>query len=171
MQKLYDFIESISLSVLFITVAILFCFRIIVVDGDSMMNTLHHQERIIISNFFYSPEKGDIVVTDSHNGYGHPIIKRVIGTGGDTVKISFETGDVYVNGTVLQEEYIYEKIRSEPKDDIEITVPEGYLFLMGDNRNNSLDSRSESIGLINEKNLLGKAVFRISPLSKIGKLK
>ena len=78
---------------------------------------------------------------------------------------------MFVNGTLLSEEYIFEKIQPEPRDNIELIIPEGYLFLMGDNRNHSADSRSENIGLINEKNLLGKAVFRISPLSKIGKLK
>ena len=75
-----------------------------------------------------------------------------------------------MNGVLLKEEYICEKIQPEPRDNIETTIPDGYLFLMGDNRNYSADSRSGSIGLINENNLLGKAVFRISPLSKIGKL-
>ncbi|MBR4035826.1 MAG: signal peptidase I [Oscillospiraceae bacterium] len=171
MKKIYDFIESVSLAVLLITVCILFFFRIIVVEGDSMMNTLNDQEKIIISNFSYTPENGDIVVTDTHNGYKKPLIKRVIATGGDTIKIDYTTGDVYINGIILQEDYIYEKINPIPADNLEITVPEGFVFLMGDNRNHSFDSRAEEIGLINEKNLLGKAVFRISPLSKIGKVK
>ena len=170
MKKIYDFIESVSLAVLFITVCILFCFRIIVVEGDSMMNTLHDQEKIITSNFFYTAEKGDIVVTDSHNGYKKPLIKRVIATGGDTIKIDYTTGDVYINGNLLQEDYIFEKINPVPADDIEIIIPQGYVFLMGDNRNHSYDSRAQEIGLINENNLLGKAVFRISPISKIGKV-
>ena len=171
MKKIFEFIDSFCTAVMFITVVILFFCRVIVVDGDSMLPTLQSGEKIITTNFFYQPEVGDIVVTDSNNGYKKPLIKRVIATGGDTIKIDYPTGDVYLNGNLLDEDYIFEKINPSDTENLEITVPQGYVFLMGDNRNASYDSRAAEIGVINQKDLLGKAVFRISPLSKIGKVK
>ena len=171
MKKFYDFIENIAVAVLILTISILFFCRVIVVDGDSMRNTLHNQDKILISNFMYTPEKGDIIVTDNNNGYKKPLIKRVIATGGDTIKVDYENGVVYLNGNLLNEDYIMEHMNTVPADALEITVPDGCLFVMGDNRNHSRDSRDDAIGVINQKDILGKAVFRISPFSDLGKVK
>ena len=171
MKKFYEFLENICFAIIFITAVILFMCRIIVVDGDSMQNTLHNGEKLIISNFMYTPEKGDIVVTDMEIYHGKPLIKRVIATSGDRIRIDYSNGDVYLNGNILQEDYIAEKISPEKGDrELDIVLPEGYVFLMGDNRNHSTDSRSDEIGIVNEKDILGKAVFRISPFSEIGKV-
>jgi len=171
MKKFYEFLESVSVAFIFITLVTLFVGRFIVVDGNSMNNTLYHDERLIITNFLYSPEKGDIVVTDTKNYFGQPLIKRVIATEGDTVAIDYNTGDVYVNGQILQEDYIKEKIMATGGGIYQITLAEDQLFLMGDNRNASSDSRIQEIGPVSEKDILGKAVFRIAPLSRIGKVK
>lgn len=170
MKKFYEFVESAAFAVAFITLMILFVCRFIVVDGSSMNNTLYHGERLIITNFLYSPEKGDIVVTDKKNSYGQPLIKRVIATEGDTISIDYNTGDVYVNGQMLQEDYIKEKIMATGGGVYEITLDEGKLFLMGDNRNASSDSRVREIGPVDEKSILGKVILRVSPISRIGKV-
>lgn len=133
-----------------------------------MNRTLSNGDRVIITNFCYTPQRGDIVVTDKNNYFKTPLIKRVIAIEGDTIKIDYSTGDVYINGEILSEDYIKEKIAISDKETLEITIPDGYVFLMGDNRNQSSDSRESVIGVINEKNIMGKAIFRIMPLEKIG---
>ncbi len=170
MKTFYDIIDSIMVSVITITVVILFLFRAVSVDGISMEPTLKHDERLIITNFFYNPQKGDIVVIDKNNSYNKPLVKRVIATEGDTIKIDYSTGDVYVNNQLLVENYINEKINPENIPDLEVTVSKGCVFVMGDNRNHSGDSRVKEIGLINNKNILGKAILRIYPFNNIGVL-
>lgn len=168
MKKFYDVIESIIISLVVILILILFVFRSVSVDGDSMLPSFHHGDRLIITNMFYTPKKGDVVVVDKNTDLKKPLIKRVIATEGDTIKIEASTGNVYVNGNLLQEDYIYEKINSVHTSDINITIEEGHVFVMGDNRNNSTDSRSESLGQVDTKNILGKVIFQIYPFEDAG---
>lgn len=149
----------------FMLIYVLF-FRVVVVVGDSMNDTLIAGDRLLlISGLLYNdPEYGDVVVAAKNTFRdGEPIIKRVIATEGQTVDIDFATGTVYVDGVALVEEYI-----SSPTTDFEgvkfpVTVPDGCLFVMGDNRGDSLDSRSLQIGFIDEREILGKAIFLLIP--------
>jgi signal peptidase I len=170
MKKLFEFIETLSIAFLAVTFILLFRFRIIQVSGSSMKDTLQEDEKVLISNISHTYERGDIVVTDPNTGSGKILIKRVIGLGGDTVRIDYSTGTLYLNGVSQNEEYIREPMEYS-NEVYEITVPEGYLFLLGDNRNISIDSRNPSIGPVNEENILGKVVLRISPLTRFGPVK
>lgn len=171
MKSFYEIIESIFVSFLIITLLILFVFRAIAVDGSSMNPTLNDNDRLITTNFLYTPKKGDIVVIDKNNNLKKPLVKRVVATSGDTVKIDYLTGDVYVNGVVLEEKYIKEKISITKQPELLQTVKDGYVFVMGDNRNNSTDSRAEEVGQVNAKNILGRALFRVFPINNIGGIK
>ena len=170
-KEIYETAESVIIAFLVIAVLILFFFRVVSVEGDSMLPNLHNGDRIITTNFFYNPEKGDIVVVDKNTNYGKPLIKRVIADEGDKIFIDYSTGDVFVNDEKLSENYISERINIQDRENIEMIVPDGYLFVMGDNRNNSMDSRDSAIGIINEKNILGKALLQIYPLNKLGVVK
>lgn len=170
MKKIFDFIDSACIALVVVAVTMLFVFRVVTVSGSSMENTLNDNDRIIVTNLYSNIEKGDIVVTDKNNALGKPLVKRVIAVGGDKISIDFFTGSVYVNGEMLEEEYIKEPMERFEKAPLEMTVPQGYVFLMGDNRNVSQDSRSDLVGAINEKSILGKVVFRFLPFSDIGKV-
>ena len=142
------------------------CFRSVVVVGSSMFDTLAEGDRLLlISNFLYAePERGDIIVAskDSFKN-GECIIKRVIATEGQIVDIDFTTGTVYVDGVALEEDYLYSGTYRQEGMTFPLTVDEGCLFVMGDNRMNSKDSRSQEIGLIDEREILGKAIFLMWP--------
>ena len=144
-----------------------------------MINTLHHGDRLIVSAIVGEPEYGDIVAGQKTEGYSLPLVKRVIATGGETVIFDFSDWKVSVkdkNGNIreLDEYYVNRVSGAMRREDVpmsnEVYVPEGYIFVMGDNRNGSTDSRSSRIGLISVHEVMGKAVFRIFPLSDMGSL-
>jgi signal peptidase I len=133
-----------------------------------MVPTLQDGDQMLVSNVGYTPEKGDIVVLTKDEFLPVPIVKRVIATAGDEVDIDFETGEVSVNGEVLDEPYIAEKTYTYFDVEFPQTVPEGCIFVLGDNRNNSTDSRYGELGMVDTRYILGKVLCRIYPISKIG---
>lgn len=162
MLYLHDMIYLLAV----IIVVLLLLFRVVIVSGPSMYDTLWDGDwLLVLSGVFYrEPEYGDIIVAsqDSFND-GEPIIKRVIATEGQTVDIDFEAGTVYVDGVALEEDYTYTLTTNEEGMTFPLTVDEGCIFIMGDNRGRSKDSRDPEIGLIDEREVLGKAVFLVFP--------
>ena len=149
------------------------CLRVVVVSGPSMKNTLYDGDWLIVLNnmFYREPEAGDIVVAskDAFDN-GNPIIKRVIATEGQTVDIDFAAGLVYVDGVALDEPYTLTPTNLSEGVPFPIVVSEGSLFVMGDNRNESKDSRSYEIGLVDKREILGRAVFLIFPGTSKGQV-
>lgn len=144
----------------------LLLFRIVVVVGPSMYNTLIDGDRLILSSslFYGEPQRGDIVVISKKSfENGECIVKRIIATEGQTVDIDFKAGVVYVDGIALQEDYTYTPTNLEEGVRFPLTVGENQVFVMGDNRNHSKDSRNPQIGLIDERQILGKAIFLLTP--------
>lgn len=162
----FDFLEIFIFSLAVVLLLSAFVFRHAIVDGGSMENTLFDGEHLIISDLFYTPQTGDIIVFEDYNtGYEKPLIKRVIATEGQTVRISSTA--VYVDGVRLTEDYVAldnPNYRYAPIE--EFTVESGTLFVMGDHRDNSTDSRI--FGCISEDAVLGRVLFRYSPLSRLG---
>ena len=152
-----------------ITLILVFTFvgRIIGVDGDSMYPTLHDRDMLVVRGLGYTPENGDIVVlTKYFENIQGPIVKRVIAVGGQTVQIDYEAGTVTVDGQVLEEDYIKEDMIRQSWQQIDtITVPEGFVFVMGDNRNISNDSRNPALGAVDVRYILGEVAFTIPALN------
>lgn len=159
---LHDFVTWLVV----ILLVFLLLFRVVVVSGPSMNNTLVHGDYLLLINnvFYRNPKQGDIIVAakDSFKE-GEPIIKRVIATEGQWVDIDFDKGIVYVNGTALEEPYTNTPTNLYEGVDFPLMVDEGCIFVMGDNRNESKDSRSPEIGQIDKREILGKAIFLFIP--------
>lgn len=175
----FEWVESAAFAVVVVILIFTFAFRIVGIDGSSMVPTLHNEDRVIISNLFFTPKTGDIVVLDMGsndvkiNGrqYSKPLIKRVIATGGQTVEVKNDSQgnqSVYVDGQRLEEDYINFATVSKSAAYERVTIPEGYVFVMGDNRGESLDSRM--FGYVDERSIVGKAIFRIFPFGDVGGL-
>ena len=160
--NIFEIFEAIIAAFFVITLIFTFVFRVFSVDGPSMKPTLQDGDKVVVSTIGYKAQKGDIVVLSSTEGLKKPIIKRVIAVAGDTVDINFTTGVVTVNGT---EEHYTDELTTQQFDvAFPVTVPEGTVFVLGDNRGVSLDSRSTQVGCVDERLIVGKVLFRFFPL-------
>lgn len=170
-QQFVKDMDAIHIVALILTVYILF-FRIVVVVGPSMYDTLIQGDRVVLlSSLVYNdPKQGDIIVC-SKNSFddGTAFVKRVIATEGQTVDIDFDAGIVYVDGTALDEPYIHTATTRAEGIEFPLTVDKGHVFVMGDNRDRSTDSRSPLIGLVDERQIVGKVIFILSPGNNGGK--
>lgn len=173
LAAVYDWTEAAVFSLTCVVLVFTFLIRIVGVDGTSMESTLMHEDRLLLYSWGYEPQRGDIVVI---NRYAEePLIKRVIAVPGDTIDIDNQ-GTVWLNGAVLEEPYLDpDRLQNgigTPRNQFSgpLTVPDGYLFVMGDNRMNSKDSRSQDVGLVRAGDVMGKAVFRVWPLSRFGSI-
>ncbi|WP_312644478.1 signal peptidase I [Hydrogenoanaerobacterium sp.] len=170
-RSAYEWVESIAFAVITVVLIFTFLFRIVGVEGQSMEPTLHNGNFIVISDLFFEPRNNDVVVITPTASFDVPIVKRVIATSGQTVDIDFKKGVVYVDGEALDEPYIAEPTNLYYDMRFPQTVPEGCIFVMGDNRNHSLDSRDSSIGMVDTRYVLGKALLRILPVTQIGAIR
>ncbi len=179
LHEVLDILETMLISVFVVLLLFTYLIRPVTVDGRSMNPTLLDGDKLVMYRLMYEPQQGDIVVVANYEGHvfdgngnvvesgfslNENIIKRVIAVGGQTVTVDEVEGNVYVNGVALHEDYINERTLTNDGAFIyPIEIPEGYVFVMGDNRNHSTDSRSSAVGLIPVESVLGKAFFRYYP--------
>ena len=159
-RESYEWVQALVCSVLAVVVLFTFGARLIGVDGHSMLPTLQNGDRMLVLNsmLYHDYKYGDVVVLRKDTFLKEPIVKRVIATAGQTVDIDFDSGTVYVEGEPLQEEYINELTFLEEGTAFPLTVPEGHIFVMGDNRNRSSDSRDANLGTVDTRYVIGRAV-------------
>lgn len=165
-RDLYEWVQSLVGSVLVVVAIFTFVIRMMGVDGHSMLNTLQHGDRLLVVNslLYHDYKYGDIVILRKNGVFDDdPIVKRVIAVEGQTVDIDFTEGIVYVDGEVLEEDYIREPTYVAEGTEFPLTVPEGSIFVMGDNRNGSSDSRDYRLGTVDTRYVIGKAAFLIYP--------
>lgn len=171
-----EILETMLVSVFVILMVFAYLVRPVTVDGNSMLPTLHNADRLVMFRLFYQPKQGDIVVVSDYGGHvldadgnvvpsgyslNENLIKRVIAVGGQKLEIDASTGSVYVDDVRLDEPYIRAATTTDDRAfEYPITIPEGYIFVMGDNRNHSTDSRSASVGLVSVDDVLGTTFFR-----------
>ena len=166
-NTVFDWIGSLLTALVCVLIIMSFAFRVIDVDGTSMEPTLINTDKVIITDLFYTPHDGDVIVISHGEEYEKPLVKRVIATAGQELKIDFDKNEVYVDGKLLDEPYIQGTTIRGDKSEEEINgvIPEGKIFVMGDNRVVSLDSRYYKVDLIDVSSVIGKAQVVIIPHS------
>jgi len=164
----YEWLESLTHAAVVVVLLFLFVFRTSVVSGISMEKTLQGGDMLIVSRLGGDVEVGDIVVVTKPYSHNEPIIKRVIATEGQNVDINFDMGVVFVDGELIEESYVNSPTNDHYDMEFPQTVPEGHIFCLGDNRNDSYDSRAAEIGMIDERYVLGKVYLRVMPFDKFG---
>lgn len=171
-KDMYDWVQCLIVALIICVVFFAFFVRIIDVVGTSMNPTLNNSDKMLVSGLFYKPQVGDVVVfkKDEYNP-DKALVKRVIAVEGQEINIDFDKGIVYINGQPIQEDYIAELTKTKEDFIGPKTVPEGCVFVMGDNRNMSTDSRKNEIGMVDTRLILGKAYMVIYPLSEFKVIK
>lgn len=169
--EVYDWIQCIIFALVFCVLLFVFAVRMVNVVGHSMVPTLEQSDKVVISNLFYHPKQGDVVVLRKQTLMQEPIVKRIIATEGQTVDIDFDDGVVYVDGKALDEPYVNEPVHDRENFEGKITVPEGCVFVMGDNRNASTDSRDARLGCVDTRYIMGLVYFTLFPVKNIGVVK
>ncbi len=185
-RGLFDFLEMLAWSLLAVFLLFTFVLRLCRVEGRSMENTLHNEESILIYSLFYTPKQDDIIVfhlTQPEDDLEKTVVKRVIATAGQYVEIHTQTKEIFVDGVKYEDSHavlkdratdypvgiydtnLFEHHFSNMSGVFSATVPEGHVFVLGDNRNNSKDSRDIDMGFIDERCILGKAILRLSPFT------
>ena len=171
-SELYQNVRTLVSVLAVLILVFTFAVRLIVVSGPSMENTLHNGDTMLVWSMGYEPRQGDVIVLTKKSYQEDSIVKRVIALEGQTVDIDYITNTVYVDGLPLEEDYIKEWMYAPSYGDVinHVTVPEGCIFVMGDNRNESADSRYPGIGIVDERCVIGRAVTVLYPFSRFGGL-
>lgn len=160
LETIYDVASILLTAIIAVGVIFTFFFKLSVVSGESMENTLHNGDNLVISSITPEIERGDVVVISQPNGYEKVLIKRVIAVGGQTVEFDRDTGKTIVDGKLIDEPYIKEKAKYTYGMTHKYVIPQGKIFVMGDNRNHSADSRDVMVGLIDEDYVMGKVLYK-----------
>ena len=172
LQLVYEMLGTLLRVLIIMLLVLTFFVRQVNVNGSSMNDTLQHQDRLLTWCFQYTPRQGDIVIITHGAILQDMIIKRVIAVEGQHLTVDYASGEVFVDGMLLEEDYIKGKTIM-PHDftgDTDMVIPEGYVYVMGDNREHSTDSRSVQVNIVPVNNIIGKAFFRLYPLNTFGTL-